>query len=154
MEQGLMHPAGIGIDDAFGVGRLDADADRLGQGAPDEALELAQKPQQIHRPTLDDQLAPEIEDLLGELSRPVGLFDDDPDAVAACVREPLLRQQYFAEQNDRPDDIVEVVGDASRQLADGRQALLQLGAALIFPLGGGVIEDPLQGLHLGDCLWR
>ena len=92
--------------------------------------------------------ARERQELADEARRPVGVLLDLHDVLEGRIGRPVAREQQIRVADDRLQDVVEVVRDAARELADGVH-LLGLGDLLLqLTLGRGVegVQDHPLGL--------
>ena len=152
IHQHLLQLSGVGFHPQRLVGQRGVQVRRGRQGGPQQGSRLVDhRPQPLHHQRV--QLAPaEGQDLLHQTARAqAGLLDllqADPGAVLR--RQVNLRQGHIAQ--DGRQDVVEIVGDAAGQGADGFHLLrltqlpLQRAQVLLGLTGfGHVLHGTLQG---------
>ena len=136
----------------------DAQRDALAQRAVEQALEVAQQAADVEHLGLDHLAAAEHEQLARERRGAVGRAPDLLDVVADRVVGGQLARGEADAGEDHRQQVVEVVGDAARELADALQALglgqamLELGALLGAAAALGDVGG--DGDHRGDVARR
>jgi hypothetical protein len=107
----------------------------LADESAQHALHLGHYGIQVNRPGLEGVLPAEREELAGQARPTVGSAQDGIEAgLARRVAAEIFHQQV-AVALDHGKEVVEVVGDASRQLADRLQLLCPLEARLCYSPG-------------------
>ncbi len=122
----LLDLARIGHDLPRVVARDDHDLDVLADEAPQDGGHAGHQRLEIDGLRLEDLLAAEREQLPGEIGGPLRGGLDQVDVLARGVVGPHPHEEQAAPPADHGQQVVEVVRDPSRELAD-RLDLLGLG---------------------------
>ena len=97
---------------------IEPEQDPLAHEPPQHAAHVAHDRVEVDLSRLHDLLAAEREELTDERRRPVGRAADLLDVVTARVDRGGVREQQLGAAEDGGEQVVEVVGDSARELAD------------------------------------
>ena len=131
----LVQLGGIGHHPRAAIGQPAVDGDVGGQGRPEQVEHLGDHRGQGNRHELLVHLAAEGEDLPDQGAGPAGGVDDRPAVLGHDRVLTPLHLEQLRPAEDRRQQVVEIVGNAAGQAADG----------LEFP---GLLELPLEFLVL------
>ncbi len=115
----LLELARIGADGAEAATMLHLQLDRLAEQPLQQGRDLGDDVRQLKHLRPQRLLARESEQLAGQAGGAVRVGADLLDVVIVAVAGRVAHQHEVAIADDRGQDVVEVVGDAAGELADG-----------------------------------
>ena len=96
---------------------------------------------EIHRRLLGHALSREREEVAHDAAGPLGLVVDDPQVLARNVGMQLPLEQQLGQAGDGGQRVVELVGHAGDELADGRHLVVLDELRLHDALLGDVLDQ-------------
>ena len=129
VEQGVLELCGVGLDDGVLGGSLHANLDPPVETVSQEAEDLVERLMEIERVLVNGTATGERQKLLGEVGGSLGGPDDVARPLPALFVRQILHEEQGVAQNPG-QQIVEIVGDATGETADGLHALRVVELAL------------------------